>query len=383
MTDFPAIVIPVFQRVALLKELLQSLEKADYPEGNVPLIFKAHLGVADDVWSLVKEYEWPYGQKECVRDEENLGLDQNILSCGDLTNQYDWVIILEDDSYASPRFYQYVLDAIKQQGTSHKLAQISLYRYQYLPITGLPHHLLDESGDGYYLQKTSTRGQAFSKPQWSGFKEWLKANEHSQPPLPSYIAAYGKHNWEYLHNAYIISNDLFVLHPKHSVITNQGPVGTHHRTTIDAGLFQTPLTWQKRSFQFLSFEESILAYDAYFEWLPEKASSFLPKSLSSQAFDMDLHGTKPLDVLTSPTLFTSKTSKAPIKSYDGGLKPLEYNLIQEKSGSFFCYSERKSIVKNSKRDFKQKAMQYFGNVTDVGLANFIRFKWLKYVERKR
>lgn len=383
MSNQIAIVIPVYQRVHHLNDLLKSLEQAYYGDHPVPLVFKTHEGVSAEVWSLVNQYEWKYGPKDCIKDGTNIGLDANLMSCGDLTEQFESVIILEDDTIVSPHFYTYALAALKQQGSHPSLGQISLYRYHHHPITHIPHHILDDASDGFFLQKTSTRGQLFTQQQWSKFKVWLSSMPVPDFRLPQYIKNFGSNNWEYLHNWYLVQNNLFVLYPKLSVATNQGPAGTHHSTSIDSGYFQVPLRTQDKALIFKSFEHSDLCYDTFFEWLPEKLNLRLGALTLDQDFDVDLYGNKPLECLQRPLVFTSKDSKTPIQQFGDGLKPIELNLIAQSRGTHIHLSKRDALVKNSKSNTYQRARQYFGNVGDVGLWNFIRFKWLKYVERKR
>ena len=362
--------------------MLKSLEGAEYPVGKIPLIFKTHEGVAAEVWSFVNNYEWLKGPKHCVKDPEALGLDKNLLSCGDFTEQFEAVIVLEDDTVVSPQFYTYTLTAINQQGSQDRLGQISLYRYHYHPILGIPHHLIDDPFDGFYLQKTSTRGQVFTKQQWSGFKSWLKALPNTDSRLPDYIKKYGPSNWEYLHNWYLIHQNLYTLYPKLSLASNQGPMGTHHSNSIDSGFFQVPIRLRQTKYQLPSFEESQLCYDAFFEWLPEKFISSSDGALSPDQFDMDLYGCKPMECLQKEMMYTVKTSNSPIKQFGDGLKPIEINLITDNKGRDISLAKKESIVKKTKTDLYRRAKQYFGNNSDVGLWNFIRYKWFKYVERK-
>ena len=77
-----AIVVVAFNRPNSLIKLLSSLEKAFYTE----------------VVKIANDFVWSYGDKIIIDHKKNLGLKKHILSCGDLTDKYDSVIILEDDS---------------------------------------------------------------------------------------------------------------------------------------------------------------------------------------------------------------------------------------------------------------------------------------------
>ena len=101
-----AIVIPCYNRLDTLKVLLDSLLNARY-DRSVELVFSIDYSGNEDIYNLVDEFTWPYGKKNIIRHKENIGLRRNIISCGDLTSEYDAVIVLEDDLIVSPLFFDY------------------------------------------------------------------------------------------------------------------------------------------------------------------------------------------------------------------------------------------------------------------------------------
>ena len=100
MMHHPAIVVVTYNRPDSLMRLLGSLTKARYPVG-VPLIISIDGGDNREkqVVKIAEEFPWPHGKKEVICHEKNLGLRKHILSCGDLTERYDSVIVLEDDTH--------------------------------------------------------------------------------------------------------------------------------------------------------------------------------------------------------------------------------------------------------------------------------------------
>jgi len=377
MIESPAIVIPVYRRLGHLQELLSSLEKADYGDKQIPLVFKTHQGVSNEVLSFCKAYKWTHGNKTVIKDEEQLQLDENLRRCADLSEQFGSVIILEDDSYVSPRYYQYAL-AVLALPSDDRIAQFSLYRYGFNAISGLPHEIPDDEYDAFFIQKTSTRGQLFTWQQWKAFREWLQDMPGPDKRLPEYIHSFGLNNWELQHNWFLIEQDKYVLSPKLSVVSNQGPSGVHHTSNIDSGYFQAALQIHPRSWRLPSFQQSQLKYDAYFEIEPAFFTA-----LNEYDFVTDLNGHKPVEILGNAHTLTSKTASKSLIGYSMGLKPLEINILWENHGNDIRLCATRDLVKDVKSRRLWNARQYFAHVPDVGVVNFLRHKWLKYVERRK
>lgn len=374
----PAIVIPVFKRLYSLKTLLASIEKAELPSQEVPLVFRSHKGAAPEVLNYCEAFQWSYGAKTHIQDPEAIDLDENLRRCGDLTQVYDDIVILEDDSYVSPFFYSFAQQALAFCDKDPEIAQVSLYRYHFHPISGLPHHLLHDSASNFFAQKSSTRGQAFSKAQWAHFRDWLNDMPQPDDRMPAYIKAYGLTNWELQHNWYLIEQGRYSLMPKLSVVSNSGAVGTHHNSSLDSGYFQVPLQGVSQDYSFSGLLESSVVYDAFFEIHPK-----VFERLKLDDLEVDLGGHKPESLLQTKTVLTSKSCKEPIEGFGSGLKPVELNVIWHNKGTEINLCKAYNLVKDVNRERHQNAKQYFGEVVDIGLIDFIKLKWLKYVDRKR
>ena len=61
---------------------------------------KDQKGVSEIVDSLV----WPFGKLIIHKHEHNIGLKQHVLLCGDFSENYDGLVVLEDDLIISPYF---------------------------------------------------------------------------------------------------------------------------------------------------------------------------------------------------------------------------------------------------------------------------------------
>ena len=101
------LVVVGYNRADALRRVLRSLEKADYIYSDVRLVISLDYSGKEDVIQTAEGFVWKYGEKIVLRRPKRLGLRRHIISCGDLTEKYGAVMILEDDLYVSPDFYNY------------------------------------------------------------------------------------------------------------------------------------------------------------------------------------------------------------------------------------------------------------------------------------
>ena len=124
--DRIAIVVIAYNRTASLLRLLDSLTNAYYPEElDIPLIISV---------------------------EENLGLRQHVLECGNIADEYEGVILLEDDLYVAPSFYLYTLAAFARTRMVPRIGGISLYNHRLNVHAREPFEAIDDGYDNYYMQ---------------------------------------------------------------------------------------------------------------------------------------------------------------------------------------------------------------------------------------
>src|SRR5689334_4123595 len=130
MASKPAIVISAFNRPASLRRLLNSIEAARYDLNDIDLVISIDKSDSDEVEKTAEKFKWKYGEKKIILQNEPLGLKQHILRCGDLTSDYNAIILLEDDLMVSPYFYEYAIKALEYYKDDKMLAGISLYNYE-------------------------------------------------------------------------------------------------------------------------------------------------------------------------------------------------------------------------------------------------------------
>lgn len=283
----------------------------------------------------------------------------------------------------SPFFYEFTIKALAKYGEETDIAGIGLYSYAQNPVSGLRHYHPKPEHDAALYQKTVTWGQCFTKNQWRSFRNWRKDHSLHLNRIPLYMRQYGVDNWELQHNAYLIATEKFVVHPTHSLSTNSGLPGTHHQSTFESGLFQVPLQYEKRDWVLPKYDK-VLKYDAYFEMKPDSFKSLLPKGhmLRGLNFDVDLAGLKPMEQLEREWVLTSKECKNAKQHYSSDLKPKELNIIWNETGNGLSLCQKGDVLKTELSNL-QKAANHFGETRDVGLRNWLIWKWLKYVDRKK
>ena len=109
----PAIVAVGYSRQKSLNRLLNSINNASYPFDDINLIISIDGGEeAEECLTLAQNFNWQHGQKHVRHFLQRQGLRNHIIQCGDLSEKYGAVIILEDDIFVSPSFYYYVYDAV-------------------------------------------------------------------------------------------------------------------------------------------------------------------------------------------------------------------------------------------------------------------------------
>ena len=168
----PAIVTIAYNRPDSLGRLLSSLGNAKYPEGSeVTLVISIDKSDTDEVVRLAKEYEWPFGEKVVIARKERMGLKNHVLACGDLTDTYGSIIVLEDDLYVSPSFYEYAVKALDFTEGDERIGGVSLYNHLFNVHARRSFMAIDDGYDNWYFQFASSWGQAYTKSQWDGFKE--------------------------------------------------------------------------------------------------------------------------------------------------------------------------------------------------------------------
>ena len=220
--DKVAIVVVGYNRIKSISRLLNSLLVAKYPNDDVPLVISIDCSGDLELYSYVQEFEWPFGIKYVNIQSERLGLKNHIFQCGDLCTYFSAIILLEDDLYVSPYFYQYTLKTLEKYGGESKIAQISLYKNEMNGYVGLPFDNMKNGYDVFLMQDVSTWGQCWNMRMWGEFKKWMDTiteDDIQRVDMPIQIKKW-THAWSKYYNAFVVDQHKYVVYPNVSLTTN-------------------------------------------------------------------------------------------------------------------------------------------------------------------
>ena len=341
-----AIVVIAYNREKSLVRLLDSLTNAYYPEDiDVPLIISVDKSDNDAVGKIAKDYVWEHGDKTVQLHEENLGLRKHVLLCGDIVNQYDGIIVLEDDLFVSPSFYMYAIEALDYARGEKRIGGISLYNHCMNVHVREPFLAIDDGYDNYYFQFASSWGQAYRREQWEAFREWYKENEDKPVEaanVPANVSSWSDKSWLKYYIKYLIDTDRYFLYPRISYTTNFSDEGTH--ATEGGNDLQVPLAGMRKyrqfDFHFSSLEESRAVYDAFFENM--RLGNRFPEATDGKV-TVDLYGYKAEEIYDRYVLSCKPLPYRILQSYGRCLRPIDANIDFKIEGKdFFLYDKEKS-----------------------------------------
>jgi hypothetical protein len=228
----PAIAIAAYNRPDSLARLLHSIAQADYTGyDDISLIISIDNSPVTEVSEIANNFIWKYGSKKVIKHEKNIGLKANIFFCGDLTEKYKSVIVLEDDLFVSSAFYDYTCQAIKFYNNSDKVTGISLYSYDFNEYAKMRFIPLHDGFDNYFLQSATSWGQAWTWRQWKNFKNWYECNSSvsENDPLPENVINWKENSWKKHYIKYMVINKKYFVIPRISLTTNFAELGTLDR----------------------------------------------------------------------------------------------------------------------------------------------------------
>lgn len=327
MNSKAAIVVITYNRAHSFKRLLHSIEQSVYSTKDIALIISIDKSDSHEIYELADTFNWQHGVKTVLKHTSHLGLKEHVLRCGDLTEQHDSVILLEDDLIVSPYFYEFASEAERFYFNDENIAGISLYNYQVAESCFYPFQAVDDGSDVYFMQVASSWGQLFTKDQWRRFRRWFKNNHEITDKIyvPDYLLEWGKHSWKKHFIHYLLDEDKYFVFPQLSLSTNCEEIGTNANTS---NIFHVPVQVHKKTYHYKSFEHSTNKYDAWFEPLPQQF-----EVLKNYSFDVDLYGIKPMKARSKPYVLTSQLgNKEALVSFANDLKPLALNMLLNVKG---------------------------------------------------
>ena len=326
-----AICCVAYNRPDSLKNLLDSLSDSFYPH-DVTLIISIDYSGTNDVENFAKGYEWKYGEKRIISHEKNLGLRNHILSCGDLLQEYDAVIVLEDDVVVAPSYFYFTEQCVEKYKDDDTIAGISLFSFPLNHYNQVPFYPLKTDIDVYLMKIAQSWGQVWMKKSWKAFREWYDRNNEEfevMPHLPEKICHWPKTSWLKYHVRYCIENDKYFVYPYDSMTTDNVVPGVHCQTVTTYE--QAHLLYGKKT-QFAL--NPTVKYDGFFE--NEAIPEWL--GIDTKEICVDFFGYNKNRVNKRYLLTREVLPYKIVKSFALQMKPYEWNIIKNVAGNdLFLY----------------------------------------------
>ncbi len=326
------VVVLAYNRPHTFSRLLRSLSRADFPLGREPVLMLSLEADADPaVLRLAREYEWP-GAKEVVVHDHHKGLRDHVIWCGDQTDRFDAVIVLEDDLVVSPFFHSYAVSAYQAyegSDAANEVASYSLYSFLFNDVADLPFTPVHDGNDSYFIQTCSSWGQMWSARQWKRFRAWYDENKDlpvtEDDGLPQLMVRWADTSWKKYFNKYMLAEKLFSVVPRVSLSTNFADPGTHKARQTNVS--QVPLLLGEKRWSFPTLAQSIAVYDIFYEPDLERLATDIG-GVPVQAIDCDLYGTKPLGMAGKEyRLSTRDFAGTPLASFGDRMTPPVLNVL--------------------------------------------------------
>ena len=320
-----AIVVVGYNRPQCLSRLLDSLNRVAFDGHRIPLIISLDRSGNQAVQQVAEAFAWNHGNKTVRTFPQRLGLRQHILTCGDLTNDFEHLVVLEDDLFASPNLYRFATQASECYRDDDRVAGIGLYSPLWNEACHRPFVPLDDPCDAYFMQYACSWGQIWSREKWIPFRDWyLQHGDDFQPEptIPPNVSHWSDHSWLKHHIRYCIETRRFFVYPRVGLTTNFSEMGQHN-VGGETG-YQVPLQEAySKTYQFPSLDRSRAIYDAYFESMAISGAL----GLNPDELCVDLYGVKKNGGHARYWLTLEPAAHKIVQSFDLALRPHEANIL--------------------------------------------------------
>lgn len=327
-----AIVTVGYNRPDSIQRLLDSVIAAEYNTDSVDLVISIDRGNRQsEIYAVAEKVNWSHGQKIIRTFSERQGLRTHILQCGDLTDEYDAIVVLEDDLIVSPYFYLYAKQAVAFYDKDYNIAGISLYKHLMHPGVNRPFEPVNNGYDTYLMQFAQSWGQCWTRRMWQSFKNWYKKNENTDLSegnlLPEYIASWNKQSWLKYYMRYIVENNLYFVYPMVSLSTNASDVGEH--CMISNNDYQVSMLQGILPYRFVPSAQAV-KYDVFFERVGIEDKIY--PHLSGKKL-LDLYGNRSSFGDAKYLISTRALPYVVVQETGLRYRPIEMNCVEKANGS--------------------------------------------------
>lgn len=341
------VVVVGYNRPDTLERVLRSVSKAQYDYTDIRLIISIDHSENEKVVQVAESFEWKHGEKKIIYHSQRLGLRKHIISCGDLTRQYGAVMILEDDLFVSPDYYNYAMQTLERYGEDSRIAGISLNTKRELLESSYPFFPLCIGYDIFFQQFATSWGQVWNEQMWNGFREWYDAH----PELPQHkdvlpeVLNYPDTSWAKFYQTYIVDTGKYFVYSYDSLTTNFGDVGQHFGNSSSS--VQSVLFYGKKKYRMPEFEEGV-KYDIYGE--PVGLGRYL--GVPEDQLTCDMWGRKREGAYRRYVLSSRRLGYKIVKSFGMQMKPMELNVLEDIEGQELFLYDTAELEKQEKEKSK-------------------------------
>jgi len=325
-----AVICVAYNRADSLTRLLQSLEQASYPEA-VTLIISIDKSKTDAVERMADSYQWPHGEKRVAKHEQNMGLRRHMLSLGKYFDEFDALIVLEDDVTVATSYYHYARQCVEKYFGDSRIAGISLYSFSANYQTYLPFIPSQSQYDVYLMNCAQSWGEVWMKPQWQTFLKWYEHHSEtfSLEHLPQCLNSWPASSWLKYHTRYCIEEDKYFVYPYASLSTNNADPGVNHHGHSDTFFQAVMQVTLKTSYRLSDVNEQEIRYDGFFQ--PKFLAKYL--DVADDELCVDLFSEKPSCLFRRYLLSNRPLPFKVVKSYALHLRPVEMNVMCNRTGN--------------------------------------------------
>ncbi|MBQ0143537.1 MAG: hypothetical protein KBT06_12235, partial [Prevotellaceae bacterium] len=328
-----AIISVNYNRLHSLKRQLISLENAFYPE-EVTLIISIDKSNTEEVENFADEYVWKFGEKRVVKHEENLGLRNHMLSLGKYFDEFEALIILEDDIIVAQSYYLYAKACVEKYHDNDDIAGVSLYSLKH--ALGNPVFLNDtvDGYDVYFIQQAVSWGEVWMKRQWKEFKKWYDSIEKLQSEkIPNIVLGWSDKSWLKYHITYCAEFEKYFVIPYKSLSTCYAEEGQHQ--TGKNFMSQVPLlNGIFGDFRLPNDKSQAICFDVFHE--DERLYDILGYTKQELMLNLNcsLNNSKDFKYVLTPEHLNYKI----VRSFALELRPIQDNIIYNVEGrGIFLY----------------------------------------------
>lgn len=378
-TLYPAIVAVGYNRPDSMQRLLDSVGRAAYPNNaQVTLVVSIdECNRSAEVAAVAEAFHWPHGEKIIRRFPARQGLRRHVLQCGDLSETYGAVIVLEDDLMVAPGYYEYVVQALAFYADAPEIAGIALYSHAWNGYANVEFRPAQNGFDAYLGQYSISWGQCWTSAQWRAFRASYDA--HQAAPLP-YIDAvpwavthWPDTSWGKYFVYYIVESGRYYVVPYASLSTNFSDAGQHAAARDTA--HQVPLLLGTgKPYRFPAIAEAV-RYDIYFERMGLELPGF-----SEGGVCANLSGIKPSAMGCRYLLTMRALPYETAASYGLSMRPAEANALCAVPGDdIFLYDTEKPLSKPARAENPSVRLRYelYGHDWRV----LLRFSFREFLRR--